>query len=110
MRTGRETTVVAAQSCARNRPWEVTNPVRYTGAVCATTPVRTLANSSSFQAKMKQINAVAAMPGEMIGTMIRRSVCTRLAPSMDAASNNAGGTSARNERSIQMAIGRFIAV
>ena len=29
---------------------------------------------------------------------------------MDAASNSAGGTSARNDRNIQMAIGRFIAV
>ena len=70
--TGSETTVVAGHNCARNSPCEVTKPVRYTGAVCATTPVSTFANGSSFQAKMKQIRAVAAMPGEMIGMMIRR--------------------------------------
>ena len=34
----------------------------------------TRANSSSFQLKMKQISAVAAIPGEMIGTMTERSV------------------------------------
>ena len=57
--TGSDTTSDAAQTLARNRPWLVTKPVRNTGAVCATVPVSTRANSSSFQLKMKQISAAA---------------------------------------------------
>ena len=34
--TGIDTASAAAQTLARNRPWLVTKPVRYTGAVCAT--------------------------------------------------------------------------
>src|SRR5207302_1167877 len=74
MRTGREMTVAAAHTLARNSPWLVTKPVRKTGAVPATTPVSTLANSSSFQLKMKQISAVAAMPGATTGATTRRRV------------------------------------
>ena len=59
---------------------------------------------------MKQISAVAAMPGEMIGTMMLRSVRIRPAPSMAAASNSSTGMSARKDRIIQTAMGRFIAV
>ena len=45
-----------------------------------------------------------------IGAMTRVSVCIRPAPSSEAASNSAGGMSARKDRIIQTAIGRFIAV
>src|SRR5690606_15946913 len=107
--TGSDTTVAAAQTCARNCPWDVTNPVRYTGAVPAVTPVRTRANSISFHAKMKQISAVAATPGEMIGMITRRNVIISPAPSSAAASKSAGGMSTRKDRSIHTAIGRFIA-
>src|SRR5215207_7263933 len=110
MITGSETAVAAAQTLARNRPCDVTKLVRNTGAVPATTLVNVLANSSSFHAKMKQINAVAAIPGEMIGTMTLRSVRISPAPSIAAASNNSTGMSARNDRIIQTAIGRFMAV
>ena len=41
----------------------MTKLVRYTGAVPAITLVSVLASSSSFQAKMKQISAVAAIQG-----------------------------------------------
>ena len=68
------------------------------------------ASSSSFQAKMKQISAVAAIPGEMIGTMMLRSVRIRPAPSIAAASKSSTGMSARKDRIIQTAIGRFMAV
>ena len=76
----------------------------------ATVPVSTRASSSSFQLKMKQISAAAAMPGMTTGAMTSRSVRVRLAPSTWAASSISTGTSARKERSIQIAIGRFIAV
>ncbi len=97
-------------SWARNRPWLVTNPVRNTGAVCAAIAVSTWARRSSFQAKMKQISAVAAMPGAATGAITCRMVLGRLAPSIDAASMISTGTSARNDRNIHTAIGRFIAV
>ena len=70
----------------------------------------TRANSSSFQLKMKQISDVAAMPGSTIGMTIVRSVRVSEQPSMDAASSTSAGTSARNERIIHTAIGRFIDV
>src|SRR3954447_26830327 len=110
MRTGRETTSEAAQTLARNKPWLVTKPVRKTGAVWALVAVRTRANSSSFQLKMKQISDVAAMPGMTPGATPWRRIRGRLAPSIAAASSISTGTSARNERIIQTAIGRFIAV
>src|SRR5919107_113446 len=109
-RTGRETTNAAAHSWARNRPWLVTKLVRNTGAVSATVAVRTRANSSSFQLKMKQIRAVAAMPGMTTGAITERSVRVRLAPSIEAASSISTGTSDRKERIIHTAIGRFIEV
>ena len=59
---------------------------------------------------MKQISEVAAMPGIAIGATIRRRIVIVLAPSIGAASMIAGGTSARNERIIHTAIGRFIEV
>src|SRR6185437_2928545 len=110
MSTGSETIVAAAHTLARNRPWLVTKLVRNTGPVWAETPVSTRANSSSFQLKMKQISDVAAMPGAEIGTMILRIWYSSPAPSIDAASRMAGGISARNERIIHTAIGRFIEV
>src|SRR3954452_5921512 len=107
---GSETMKEAAQSGARNRPWLVTKLVRKTGAVSATVAVRTRANSSSFQAKMKQIRAVAAMPGMTTGAITERRVLVRFAPSTWAASSISTGTSDRNERIIHTAMGRFIEV
>src|SRR5256886_12566662 len=59
---------------------------------------------------MKQINAVAAMPGGAAGTITRRRMVGSRAPSIAAASRIATGTSARNECIIHTAIGRFIEV
>jgi hypothetical protein len=87
-----------------------TKPVRKTGAVPAMTPVRTRARRSSFQLKMKQISAVAAMPGMATGATILRRVRSRPAPSIWAASSISSGTSARKERIIQTAMGRFMEV
>ena len=103
-------TTAAAQTFARKRPWPETKPVRKTGAVPATTPVRTRARSSSFQLKMKQIKAVAAMPGIATGAMTLRRMSRRLAPSIWAASSISSGTSARKDRIIQTAMGRFMDV
>ena len=86
------------------------NPVRKTGAVWATTPVSTRAKSSSFQLKMKQISAVAAMPGRAIGATTRARIVGSRAPSICAASMIATGTSARKDCIIHTAIGRFIEV
>jgi hypothetical protein len=108
--TGSDTITEAAHTVARNRPWLVTKPVRNTGAVCATVAVSTRANSSSFQLKMKQISDVAAIPGSTIGVTTVRSVRTSPQPSIAAASSTSTGTSARNERIIHTAIGRFIDV
>ena len=58
-------------------------------------------------AKMKQMSAVAASPGLMIGMIIERSWRGTPAPSTCAASMISAGTSSRNERSIQTAMGRF---
>src|SRR4029450_12315512 len=107
---GSETTVAAAHTLARNRPCDVTKLVRNTGAVPAITLVNVFASSSSFQAKIKQISAVAAIPGEMIGTIMLRSVRISPAPSTAAASNSSTGMSDRTDRIIQHAMGRFIAV
>ena len=57
-----------------------------------------------------QISAVAAMPGEMIGSTTSRSERQSDAPSMLAASRSSLGTSRKNDRIIHTAIGRFIAV
>lgn len=88
----------------------MTKVVRWTGAVPATTPVSTRANNSSFQPKMKQIRAVAAMPGPATGATTRRSTVGRRAPSTCAASMMETGTSARKDCIIHTAIGRFIEV
>src|SRR5581483_6905223 len=108
--TGTEMHTAAAHTLARNRPWLVTKPVRKTGAVPATTPVSTRANSSSFQLKMKEMSAVAAMPGAATGATMRSRTVGSPAPSMDAASRISPGTSARKERIIHTAIGRFMDV
>src|SRR4029450_2908169 len=110
MSTGNDTTSDAAQTLARNRPWLVTNPVRKTGEVCATVAVRTRAKSSSFQLKMKQINAAAAIPALTTGAVTVRLVVITPAPSIWAASSISTGTSARNDLSIHTAIGRFMTV
>jgi hypothetical protein len=85
-------------------------PTRYTGMVCAFTAVRFTARKNSFQAKMTQISAVAAMPGETSGRITSRTERHKLAPSRLAASSSSPGTSRKNERIIQTAIGRFIDV
>ena len=76
----------------------------------ATVEVMTRANISSFQAKMEQISAVAAIPGAATGMTMRRSTVGSRAPSSSAASMISRGTSARKERIIQTAIGMFIDV
>ena len=68
MSTGRETSVAAAHSLARNRPSAEMKPTRKIGAVAALVAVRLTAKKNSFQAKMKQISAVAARPGATIGS------------------------------------------
>ena len=59
---------------------------------------------------MKQISEVAAIPGATTGSTTERSVRVSPAPSTAAASSISTGTSARNDRIIQTAIGRFIEV
>ena len=86
------------------------NPVRNTGIVCALTAVMFTAKKNSFQEKITQMSAVAAIPGEMRGRMTSRTAVHRLAPSILAASNSSPGTSRKKERIIHTAIGRFIAV
>ena len=96
---------------ARNRPSLVMKPTRNTGdGARPCVAVRLTAKKNSFQAKMKQISAVAASPGATIGRMIRRISVSSPAPSTRAASRTSSGTSRRNERIIQTAIGRFIDV
>ena len=56
------------------------------------------------------MKAVATRPGEIIGSTIWIISRKRLAPSTRAASRMSRGTSSKKERSIQTAIGRFIAV
>ncbi len=86
------------------------NPTRKIGAVEARTAVRLTANMNSFQLKMKQIRLVAASPGMAMGAMMDSRVRMNPAPSTCAASRISKGTSARNERIIHTAIGRFIEV
>lgn len=88
----------------------MTKVVRWTGAVEATTPVSTRAKSSSFQLKMKQISAVAAIPGAATGATTRLSTVGSRAPSTWAASMIETGTSERKDCIIHTAIGRFIEV
>src|SRR4029079_1604753 len=110
MRTGSDTRVAAAQSLPRNRPWLEMKPTRKIGAVEARTAVRLTANMNSFQLKMKQIRLVAASPGAATGATTLHRVRSRPAPSTSAASRISLGTSARNERIIHTAMGRFIEV
>jgi hypothetical protein len=84
------------------------NPTRKIGEVPAFVAVRLTARKNSFQAKMKQISAVAARPGETIGRMIFRMLVSSEAPSTSPASSTSRGTSSRNDRIIQTASGRFI--
>src|SRR6478735_2630838 len=78
--------------------------------VWAFTAVRFTAKKNSFQAKITQISAVAAMPGDTSGRITSRTDRHRLAPSRLAASSSSPGTSRKNERIIHTAIGRFIDV
>src|SRR5918994_185366 len=110
MITGRTARVHAADSRAQNRPSLVMKPTRNTGTVAAWVAVRLTAKKNSFQAKMKQINAVAASPGAIIGRMMARISVNSPAPSIRDASRTSRGNSSRNERIIHTAIGRFIAV
>src|SRR4029078_7507034 len=65
--TGSAAIVAAADSTAQYWPSPVMNATRYTGMVFAFTAVRFTAKKNSFQAKITQISAVAAMPGETRG-------------------------------------------
>src|ERR1035438_4517365 len=71
-RTGRHAIVAAADKCAMNGPSGEIIPAMKTGTVAALTVVRLTARKNSFQAKMKQISAVAASPGLMIRSEERR--------------------------------------
>ena len=84
--------------------------IRKIGTVAAFAAVRFRAKKNSFHAKITQISAVAAMPGATIGSSTVRIVRSSEAPSIEAASSTSPGTSRKNERIIQTAIGRFIAV
>src|SRR6266542_1239694 len=110
MMTGRTAMVEAAESRAQNRPSLVMKPTRNTGTVAALVAVRLTAKKNSFHAKMKQISAVAASPGAIIGRMTRRISVKSLAPSTRAASSTSLGNSIRNDLIIHTAMGRFIAV
>ncbi len=57
---------------------------------------------------MKEIRPVAAIPGRARGATIRSRVVGSPAPSIAAASRISTGISARKERIIHTAIGRFI--
>ena len=59
---------------------------------------------------MTHSNAVAAMPGAAIGRITVDSCPRSPAPSISAASISSRGISLKNERSIQIASGRLIAV
>src|SRR3982074_3980012 len=102
--------VPAAASLAQNRPSEVTKPIMNIGTVAARVAVKLTAKKNSFQAKIMPMNTVAVRPGVTIGKMIWVISVHRLAPSTWAAWMMSRGISSKNERSIQMAIGRFIAV
>src|SRR4030095_13953487 len=106
--TGSDSSVAAADSRARNSPSDDTKPTKKIGPVPAVVAVRLTAKKNSFHEKMKQISAVAAMPGETIGNSTRRMTESTPAPSSEAASITERGTSSRNERIIHTASGRFI--
>ena len=71
---------------------------------------RLYAKKNSFQAKMIEMKIVATNPGATMGRTIWSISRARPAPSTRAASSTSRGTSSKNERSIQTAIGRFMAV
>src|SRR6202035_5861154 len=102
--------VPAAASLAQNRPSDVTKPIMNMGTVAALVAVRLTAKKNSFQAKIIPMNMVAVRPGATIGRMILVIWVKTSAPSTCAAWSTSGGTSSKNDRNIQMAIGRFIAV
>ena len=111
MTTGAIAIVLAAESFAQKSPSEVMNFCMKSGTVDAfSVATRLTAKKNSFQAKIIERNAVAASPGPTIGSRI----CDHLAE--DPGAVDAGGietsrgTSSKNERSIQIAIGRFIAM
>jgi hypothetical protein len=80
------------------------------GRVAAFVTVRLMARNSSFHAKITQMSAVEVSPGEMIGKITLPISLIRPAPSSRAASSSSPGTSSMNDRIIQIASGRFIAV
>src|SRR5437868_14894908 len=102
--------VPAAASLAQNRPAEVTKPIMNIGTVAALVAVRLTAKKNSFQAKIAPMNTVAVSPGATMGRMIWVISVHTSAPSTRAAWTTSGGISSKNERSIQIAIGRFMAV
>src|SRR5262249_49615946 len=106
--TGSAAIVAAAHSLAQYRPSPAMKPTRNTGMVWACTAVRFTAKKKSFQAKITQISAVAAIPGDTSGKMTSRTARQVLAPSRLAASSNSPGTSRKNDRIIHTATGRFI--
>ena len=111
MSTGRDTTKEAAHTLRQEQTLaghEAGEEDRC--GLRARVPVRTRAKSSSFQEKMKQISEVAAIPGMTTGATICAQGPDQPAPSTEAASRISTGTSARNERIIHTAIGRFIEV
>jgi hypothetical protein len=65
--TGSDTTIDTAARCAKNSPSAVTKLTKYTGAVAAWKPVTFIASKNSFQVKIKHINAVAEIPGRVMG-------------------------------------------
>ena len=92
-------------------PRVVTFVLTHTGTVeCSVTGLSWTARKNSFQAKMKQSNPVAARPVETMGNMTSLIWPSSPVPSIWAASMSSRGTSPKNERSIQMASGRFMAV
>ena len=110
MITGTEATVAAADRCAMYRPSCGTELIRNIGMVAAFVVVRLMARKNSFQAKMMQMSAVETRPGETRGKITSVISRMRPAPSSCAASSSSPGTSSMNERIIQIASGRFIAV
>src|SRR4029450_5340876 len=108
--TGRQAKDAPAHRRAQNWPSPVWKLTRYTGTVAAFVVVRLTARKNSFQAKMKQIRAVAANPGVITGTITERSGRRDDGPSTRAASRISTGISSRNDLSIHTAIGKFIAV
>src|SRR5690625_600870 len=110
MTTGRAARVQAADSRAQYSPSPVMNPTSDTAVVFAWTAVSFTAKKNSYHAKITQMSAVAAIPGETMGKITSRTEVHVLAPSIPAASISSPGTSRKNERIIQTAIGRFIAV